>query len=135
MSGSDEWQRAIDIGAFAHLQKPATEESLTDAFDRLLGFSHSQMRNVLVIEDDVTQLSALASLIETGEIEVTAVSTGTEALEAAKHNRFSCVVVDLGLPDMDGITLIENLKAISGYARVPVVVYTAVTFRRAKQRA
>ena len=124
MSAGEQRERALNEGAFAHLQKPPTEESLTDAFDRLLGFSQDQMRNVLVIEDDVTQLSALASLIESGEVEVTAVSTGAEALEAAAINRFNCVVVDLGLPDMDGITLIENLKSISGYARVPVIVYT-----------
>ncbi len=124
MSGEEQWQRALDIGAVAHLQKPASEESLTHAFDTLLGFSESGTRNVLVVEDDVTQLSAMASLIESGEVAVTAVSTGAEALEAAQAARFDCVVVDLGLPDMEGVALLDRLKALPGYARVPVIVYT-----------
>ena len=124
MSGEEQWQRALDSGAFAHLQKPATEESLTHAFDNLLGFSDNGTRSVLVVEDDVTQLSAMASLIENGEVVVTAVSTGSEALETAALQRFDCVVVDLGLPDMEGVSLIDRLKALPGYARVPVIVYT-----------
>ncbi|GAC1519244.1 MAG: hypothetical protein NVS2B3_15510 [Vulcanimicrobiaceae bacterium] len=124
MSGEEQWQRALDIGAFAHLQKPATEESLTTAFDNLLGFSNAGRRNVLVVEDDVTQLSAMASLIESGEVSVTAVSTGAEALEAAASSRYDCIVVDLGLPDMEGVALIDRMKALPGYARVPVIVYT-----------
>jgi len=124
MSGEEQWQRALDQGAFAHLQKPATEESLTHAFDHLLGFSDNGTRNVLVIEDDVTQLSAMASLIESGEVAVTAVSTGSEALDIAAAQRFDCVVVDLGLPDMDGVSLIDRMKSLPGYARVPVIVYT-----------
>jgi len=124
MSGEEQWQRALDIGAFAHLQKPASEESLTQAFDNLLGFSENGTRNVLVVEDDVTQLSAMASLIESGEVAVTAVSTGSEALEAAAAARFDCVVVDLGLPDIEGIALLDRMKALPGYARVPIIVYT-----------
>jgi CheY-like chemotaxis protein/signal transduction histidine kinase len=124
MSAGEHWQRALQGGAFAHLQKPATEESLTEAFDRLLGFSDNQRRNVLVVEDDVTQLSAMASLIGSGEVEVTAVSTGGEALEVAERRRFDCIIIDLGLPDMDGVSLLEQLKRLPGYMRIPVIVYT-----------
>ncbi len=124
ISGEEQWQRALDSGAFAHLQKPATEEALTSAFDNLLGFADSSARNVLVIEDDVTQLSAMANLIESGEVTVTAVCTGTEALRALEVGTFDCVIVDLGLPDFDGVSLIERIKQMPRHERVPVIVYT-----------
>ncbi len=124
ISGEEQWQRALDSGAFAHLKKPASEDALTQAFDNLLGFADAASRNVLVVEDDVTQLSAMANLIQTGEVTVTAVSTGGQALRALDDARFDCVIVDLGLPDMDGMTLIEQIKAHPAHARVPVVVYT-----------
>jgi HAMP domain-containing protein/CheY-like chemotaxis protein len=124
ISGEEQWQRALDSGAFAHLQKPATEEALTSAFDNLLGFADSSARNVLVIEDDVTQLSAMANLIESGEVTVTAVCTGTEALRALEGGTFDCVIVDLGLPDFDGVSLIERIKQMPRHERVPVIVYT-----------
>jgi CheY-like chemotaxis protein/signal transduction histidine kinase/HAMP domain-containing protein len=124
ISGQEQWQRALDSGAFAHLQKPATEEALTSAFDNLLGFAESSARNVLVIEDDITQLSAMTNLIESGEVTVTAVCTGAEALRALDKGTFDCVIVDLGLPDVDGVTLIERIKAMPRHGRVPVIVYT-----------
>jgi CheY-like chemotaxis protein len=124
ISGEEQWQKALDAGAFAHLKKPASEDALTAAFDNLLGFAGTSARNVLVVEDDVTQLSAMASLIEHGEVNVTAVSTGTQALKALDDARFDCIIVDLGLPDIDGITLIERIKAHPAHVRVPVIVYT-----------
>src|SRR6202042_2256875 len=97
ISGEEQWQKALDSGAFAHLKKPASEDALTQAFDNLLGFADAASRNVLVIEDDVTQLSAMANLIQTGEVTVTAVCTGAEALRALEAGTFDCVIVDLGL--------------------------------------
>ncbi|MBV8581705.1 MAG: response regulator, partial [Candidatus Eremiobacteraeota bacterium] len=108
----------------AHLKKPANEDALTQAFDNLLGFADAASRNVLVIEDDVTQLSAMANLIQSGEVTVTAVSTGAQALHALDEAKFDCVIVDLGLPDIDGLALIEKIKAHPAHVRVPVIVYT-----------
>jgi CheY-like chemotaxis protein len=124
ISGEEQWQKALDSGAFAHLKKPASEDALTAAFDNLLGFADAKTRSVLVVEDDVTQLSAMASLIESGEVTVTAVSSGAQALAALDEGVFDCVVVDLGLPDIDGTALIEQIKAHPAHARVPVIVYT-----------
>jgi CheY-like chemotaxis protein len=124
ISGEEQWQRALDSGAFAHLRKPASEEALTRAFDNLLGYADSRTRNVLVVEDDVTQLSAMASLIESGEVTVTAVSSAAEALAALDRATFDCVIVDLGLPDMDGVQLIERIKSHDAHGRVPVIIYT-----------
>jgi HAMP domain-containing protein/CheY-like chemotaxis protein/signal transduction histidine kinase len=124
ISGEEQWQKALDSGAFAHLKKPASEDALTQAFDNLLGFADAASRNVLVVEDDVTQLSAMANLIGSGEVTVTAVSTGAQALAALDEAKFECVIVDLGLPDVDGLTLIERIKQHPAHVRVPVIVYT-----------
>ncbi len=124
ISGEEQWQKALDSGAFAHLKKPASEDALTQAFDNLLGFADAASRNVLVVEDDVTQLSAMANLIQSGEVTVTAVSTGAQALAALDEAKFDCVIVDLGLPDIEGIALIERIKAHAAHVRVPVIVYT-----------
>ena len=124
ISGEEQWQKALDSGAFAHLKKPASEDALTQAFDNLLGFADAASRNVLVVEDDVTQLSAMANLIQSGEVTVTAVSTGAQALAALDEAKFDCVIVDLGLPDIEGLALIERIKEHAAHVRVPVIVYT-----------
>ncbi|HEY5184279.1 MAG TPA: response regulator transcription factor [Actinomycetes bacterium] len=80
------------------------------------------MPNVLVVEDDPAIRSALIrSLGERGH----AVSTAPDAmtgLREALESRPDLVVLDLGLPDLDGAELLRMLRAVSS---VPVIVATA----------
>jgi CheY-like chemotaxis protein len=55
---------------------------------------------------------------------MTAVETGEEALDALRAGRFDCMVLDLGLPDMTGFDLIEQIRGEAGLAELPIVVYT-----------
>jgi CheY-like chemotaxis protein/HAMP domain-containing protein/GAF domain-containing protein len=123
ISGGEHRDRAIQAGAMAYLQKPISEQALVNAFDELLGFTGNRKKNVLLVEDDLMQLNALVNLIESGEMRVTAVGSAESALSTFGSQPFDCVIVDLGLPGMDGETLIESLRRQS--ANVPIVVYTA----------
>ncbi len=135
ISGDEQDERALQAGAVAHLQKPVSEEALIGAFDRLLGFAAAKSKNVLVVEDDITQLNAMVGLIDTGEIAVTAVSTAEAALAASRKEAFDCIIFDLGLPDMRGEELIEQLRKQAATARVPVIVYTGRELRATKRPA
>jgi HAMP domain-containing protein/CheY-like chemotaxis protein/signal transduction histidine kinase len=125
ISGGEHEARALQAGAVAYLQKPVSEEALIAAFDELLGFAERREKSVLVVEDDLTQLNALVGLIGTGEMRVTAVTTAHAAMEAVEERQFDCIVIDLGLPDMEGELLIETLRGRANGANVPVIVYTA----------
>ena len=133
ISGEEQWQRALDAGAIAHLRKPVTEEALTETFDNLLGFADRRTKNLLVIEDDITQLNAMVNLIGSGEVAVTAVRSGDEAMEALNSNKFDCIVVDLGLPDIPGDQLIERIRTQAEHARTPIVVYTGRELTRQEE--
>ncbi len=124
ISGDEHQQRALQAGAVAHLQKPVSEEALMDTFDRLLGFAENRGKNVLVVEDDITQLNAMVGLIGTGEMKVTAVSSADAALQAVTQQQFDCIIVDLGLPDMSGDRLIDELRGRPGSDVTPIIVYT-----------
>jgi CheY-like chemotaxis protein len=133
ISGEEQWQRALDAGAIAHLRKPVTEEALTQTFDNLLGFADRRTKHLLVIEDDLTQLNAMVNLISSGEVAITAVRSGAEALEALQNTRFDCIVVDLGLPDVGGDQLIEQIRMQRDHARTPVIVYTGRELTRQEE--
>jgi HAMP domain-containing protein/signal transduction histidine kinase/DNA-binding response OmpR family regulator len=125
ISGHEAADRALASGALAYLHKPVTEEALVAVFDRLLGEgAGGGMRRVLMIEDDVSQLGAMTSLIESGEVRVTAVSSAASALEKMHETVYHCIVLDLGLPDMEGMTLIERIRSDERHANVPIIVYT-----------
>ena len=130
ISGDEHQQRALQAGAVAHLQKPVSEEALMDTFDRLLGFAENRGKNVLVVEDDLTQLNAMVGLIGTGEMQVTAVSSADAALAAVEKQKYDCIVIDLGLPDMTGDKLIEALRSRPNSDTAPIIVYTGKSLSR-----
>ncbi|MFY0405415.1 response regulator transcription factor [Solicola sp. PLA-1-18] len=80
------------------------------------------MTHVLLVEDDDAIRTALTrGLGELGS-SVTAVPSGAEAIAAAVDQRPDIVVLDLGLPDIDGADVLKMLRAISD---VPVIIATA----------
>lgn len=80
------------------------------------------MTRVLVVEDEPPLVRALTINLQARAFEVDAAPDGTSALRLAAERRPDVVVLDLGLPDMDGIDVI---KALRGRTRVPLVVLSA----------
>ncbi|MFI7614023.1 response regulator transcription factor [Nonomuraea terrae] len=80
------------------------------------------MADILLIEDDVAIRTALSrGLRELGHA-VSSSPTAMDGLRLAVRDRPDLVVLDLGLPDLDGAELLRMLRAVS---RVPVIVATA----------
>jgi CheY-like chemotaxis protein len=112
-------------GAFGYLTKPVSKEGLELVFGQLARFLDRKERRLLLVEDDEVQRDSLNKLMSEGDdVQVTAVSTGQEALRALEKAEFDCLVIDLLLPDMDGIKLVEEVKTQQRFRDLPVVVYT-----------
>jgi CheY-like chemotaxis protein/signal transduction histidine kinase len=124
ISGEEQRQRALHLGAITHLQKPVSREDLASAFDNITAFADRRVRRLLVVEDDDTQRMSIVELIGNGDVTTTAVATGQEALDALQAEPFDCMVVDLKLPDMTGFELIEKIQKDLGRADLPIIVYT-----------
>ncbi len=77
---------------------------------------------MLVVDDEPQLLRALRINLKTRGFVVTTASTGAEALAAAARTNPHVVVLDLGLPDIDGLTVLEGLR---GWTNVPVIVLSA----------
>ncbi|WP_017746784.1 CHASE3 domain-containing protein [Scytonema hofmannii] len=125
MTVEDGRQRSLQLGAIAYLQKPVSREELYQALTKIKGFVERRVKNLLVVEDDDTQRYSIVELIGNGDVATTAVSTGAEALKAIRERDFDCVVLDLGLPDMNGFELIEQIKQQPNGKALPIIVYTA----------
>ena len=124
ISVDDSWQRGMKLGAFAFLKKPVTRQSLDDAFAGLKGFLERGEKNLLIIEDNEIERHNIVAAIGEGDVKTTAVGTAAEALEAVRTQRFDCLVLDLGLPDMSGLELLETIKRDVDTQGLRVVVYT-----------
>jgi CheY-like chemotaxis protein len=124
ISIDEQKKRGLRAGAFGFLEKPVDRDALLDALTRTREFIDRPVKRLLLVEDDEVQRESLQALLGNGDVEVTAVGTAQGALESVEARRFDCVVVDLGLPDLDGTTLIERIRATKGGGDLPVVVYT-----------
>ena len=124
MSVEEEQQRSLQMGAIAFLQKPISRETLLDALVNIKEFVDRSVKNLLVVEDDEIQRQGLVNLLSSSNLSVTAVETGTTALETLKSAQFDCVVVDLILPDMTGGELIEQIKQDDSLIDLPIIIYT-----------
>jgi two-component system KDP operon response regulator KdpE len=77
------------------------------------------MPRVLVVDDEPQILRALRINLRAREYEVTTAATGPEALDVAAKHPPDLVVLDLGLPGLDGLDVIAGLR---GWTTVPIIV-------------
>jgi CheY-like chemotaxis protein len=124
LSGDERQQWGLQLGAITYLQKPISSEALTQVLTEIKGYVERKVKNLLVIEDDPIQAQSIIELIGNGDVQSTAVGTGAEALAILQSNHFDCIVLDLGLPDMSGFELIEQIKQESSLLKLPIIVYT-----------
>src|SRR5438045_6343430 len=77
------------------------------------------MTRVLVVDDEPQILRALRINLRVRDYEVHVAATGAEALEMAGRYPPDLVILDLGLPDLDGVEVIKGLR---GWTRAPIIV-------------
>ncbi|MGV0027535.1 response regulator [Phormidesmis priestleyi] len=133
LSSDDQQQRGLHLGAIAYLQKPVSPETLNQIFANIKGFIDRPVKSLLIIEDDAVQANSIAELIGNGDVQSTTVGTGAEALERLRSHSYDCVVMDLGLPDMSGFDLIEQIKQEAHLTSLPIIVYTGKELTRPEE--
>ncbi|HVR96639.1 MAG TPA: response regulator, partial [Thermoanaerobaculia bacterium] len=133
LSVEEERQHGLSHGAFAYLVKPATTGDLEVAFDRIKTYITPHTKRLLIVEDNDIERQGIIALLGHDDIEITAVGTGAEAMEALLDRPFDCCVVDLRLPDMSGFELLEKLQSEPSLRDVPVVVFTGKELSAAEE--
>ena len=90
------------------------------------------MTRVLVVEDDHALLRALAINLRARHFDVETAATGAGALRRAAAAPPDLVILDLGLPDLDGVDVVGGLR---GWTAVPIIVLSARDSQAAKVEA
>jgi two-component system, OmpR family, KDP operon response regulator KdpE len=81
--------------------------------------SGANLPRVLVVDDEVTILRFLRTALDTGEFSLHEAENGHAALAAAAAVRPDIILLDLGLPDMDGVEVIRRIRE---WSQVPIIV-------------
>ncbi len=80
-------------------------------------------RNILLVEDNLIAQRIASFVISNCNDKVTVVGTGAEALKLATTQEFNLIILDIGLPDIDGLTVRKRLFELG--VNTPVVGLTA----------
>jgi two-component system KDP operon response regulator KdpE len=90
------------------------------------------MTTILLVEDDPALRRALRTMMRSRDLDVLDVATGEEAVVVASGGAADVMVLDLGLPDVDGLDVLRRIRSFSA---VPVIVLTAHHQQSEKIRA
>ena len=137
-------EQCIRLGIAGYLPQPVSSIDLIDAV-RLLGTASSspplitrhslrerrQPFRVLVVDDSPTGRAVVMRGLEAVGHETAAAATGTEALEALASGEFDVVLMDMEMPEMDGIEATQAIRA-SG-SEIPIVGVSAHAFNTDRQ--
>ncbi|MCA1859657.1 response regulator [Janthinobacterium sp. HSC-3S05] len=133
VSGNDQIQEAMQLGAIGYATKPRTREQLKEVFRKLESKFTQKMKRILLVEDDERQRESVVHLIRDDDVEITAVALGEQALELLKTQIFDCMIIDLKLPDIQGNELLERMEHEELCSFPPVIVYTGRNLSREEE--
>jgi signal transduction histidine kinase/DNA-binding response OmpR family regulator len=132
--GPEERIAALRAGAAGFLPRPVEANALAGAYTQAAEFIEQPVRRLLIVEDDDAQRESMVALVGTGDdVEVTAVASSEEALEALGDGGFDCIVLDLKLPKTTGFSLLDHLKSDERHSATPVIIHTGKELTRREE--
>ena len=85
-------------------------------------------KQILVVDDELDIVEIICEILQGAGYETFSATDGQQALEAMAHRKPDLVVLDIKMPVLDGISVIQQMRNDPSLAKVPVVVVTATQF-------
>ncbi len=134
LSGDDQSSKAMKMGAIDFLRKPVSQEQIVGAFHKIESAISKNVRKLLVVEDNEYAHAGLRELFDQKGVEIKLVSTGEEAIKALHAEVYDCMILDLTLPDINGLQLLESMQGNESFTAMPVIVYTGKDLTREEEQ-
>ncbi|HVS31001.1 MAG TPA: PAS domain S-box protein [Thermoanaerobaculia bacterium] len=114
-------ESTVGVGTKFHLFLPIAGEAASQDWsaDEPAATARGGLRRVLLVEDDVTVAVGLSALLESEGIGVQVVHNGADVMPALERSRPDAVILDIGLPDIDGTVVYASIA--ESYPDLPVV--------------
>ncbi|MCC6445238.1 MAG: response regulator [Armatimonadetes bacterium] len=121
-SGQDEEQRAVLHGAMDFLFKPFSQERLIAAVRKAV--PDGDYRQVMVVEDDPSFLASETEILRNLNLKVAGFDNGQEAMHAIESQPPDLLVLDLVMPQPDGMAILQWMRSRPETENTPVLVVT-----------
>jgi signal transduction histidine kinase/DNA-binding response OmpR family regulator len=127
MSMLDADELADTMGAAASVSKPVPPRQLNALLAQILASHPSDASRLLVVEDEPANAELLRRMLEKQGWKVDHAANGLDALNVVANRRPRLILLDLLMPEMDGIAFLEQLRRNPLADSIPVLVVTAKT--------
>ncbi|MBF0369795.1 MAG: response regulator [Magnetococcales bacterium] len=118
-------QLGLKKGAAGLIQRPVNKKRMAEIFRQIERLTGPEPRQLLIVEDNSVARKELGRIFASPEVQVIAVGNGEKALNLLKKRDFDCLILDLGLPDMTGMEMLERMARKKYAAKTPVIVHSA----------
>jgi HAMP domain-containing protein/signal transduction histidine kinase/CheY-like chemotaxis protein len=119
----EERERGLRMGAIGALTKPLrSKEMLKDVFTRIQDFIKPHARSLLLVDGNEDRREQISDLMGGENVQITAVSTARETLSNLRDGHFTAAIIDLALPDMPGLDLVEEIKNDPHLGEIPIII-------------
>lgn len=81
--------------------------------------------HILLIEDDPISLKLMRDILRASGYETEEVTTGTDALAGVARSPFDLIIMDVGLPDLDGVWVARSIRDAPTTRAIPILAVTA----------
>ena len=125
MSGTGSIEEVKDKGVIGFLQKPVSQEKIVSVLTRFSQLAEKPIKKLLLVEDDEVQSDYIRDLLGNHDMEVITAETAFEAEKHLESEDIDCMVLDLNLPDTDGLKLLRLVHVNEKLDNLPIIVYTA----------
>lgn len=85
------------------------------------------MADILLIDDDENIHQIVSLFLEDDQHHVSCVSSGQSGLDYASHNNLDLIILDLGMPGMDGIETYRAIRADPASRTTPIMIFPCMT--------
>jgi len=91
------------------------------------------MASILAVDDSASMRQMVSFALKNAGHEVVEAVDGVDALSTAKNNKVNLVITDVNMPNMDGISLIKELRNLPDYKFIPILMLTTESAPEKKQ--
>jgi CheY-like chemotaxis protein/signal transduction histidine kinase len=118
-----EQQKAFLMGAVEYFVKPINYKYLIEV---LTNYRLRKDSNILLVDDDIPSLNLLREAVERNGLKAIAYSDSTKVIDSIMNMQLDLAIIDLDMPELSGIELIEQIKSKEHFRKLPIIIYTGM---------
>jgi CheY-like chemotaxis protein len=118
-----------------HLDLSRVKDDQRRVLDDIYGSTKALSgRRVLIVDDDIRNIFALSSVLEDYGMEIKTADNGREAINLARAGDLDVILMDIMMPEMDGLETMKEIRKIGTCKDLPIVAVTAKAMKGDRER-